>query len=490
MRRAPFSRCLGLVAALAVTSMATGDPPTVTETSIAGRSVDRVLLPAVPGVPSPAWVLLTSGSDEALRIDFFAPRLSDAPVTLSSTLPEGSDALAVFDLDGDGDVELLVGGDGWLASLGPIADLARSEGDVLPRRHGRVEAPGLDLAAMERAGLLAGGGPDLPLATAGRLRIERAGRIVDERALPSRARRSATGIVLSSPPVQRLPDGRWIVGPEAHGDLRLRSLVLPAAGDAGNRVEAWSRFRGPETVATARYTLLDGAPALIATTFRADKLGIFERQKLRIFHLGTDRTREGGGPQFETITESRRWQRAEAHLVELTGDDRQDLLLIHAKGLGGKELLVDTWEGRGGGRFGPEKRRSALPFQSLDWHYGMDLTGDGIPDLLAAGEDGITLFAGTPAGEKRPIERDPRWLFRLPTVPKDAVEETEVSVSVGSDGASAETIYSHYHFDVGTEGVLIERNVSWGSEARLQMFFLDPAGAGSEVKTMRIKCNK
>ena len=54
--------------------------------------------------------------------------------------------------------------------------------------------------------------------------------------------------------------------------------------------ETFTLFEDPETIERHRYLLLDGRPALLATTSKANKLGIFEEQKARVFRLAADRT--------------------------------------------------------------------------------------------------------------------------------------------------------------------------------------------------------
>ena len=60
-----------------------------------------------------------------------------------------------------------------------------------------------------------------------------------------------------------------------------------------------------EVVQWHRYMMLNDAPVLVLTVNSADKMGIFERQRLRVFDLRADRTRAGAGPLLEGRTASR-----------------------------------------------------------------------------------------------------------------------------------------------------------------------------------------
>ena len=105
---------------------------------------------------------------------------------------------------------------------------------------------------------------------------------------------------------------------------------------------------------------LDGRPALAVFTYAADRLGIFDQARLRLFPLAGDRTRAGAAPALAVDTTSHRWQRAAVAIADLDADGRDDVSVAQVKGLGGGALLIETYRGLGGGRFDRRPRRVRL----------------------------------------------------------------------------------------------------------------------------------
>ncbi len=234
--------------------------------------------------------------------------------------------------------------------------------------------------------------------------------------LPVSVERKSGRLVLSSPPVRVVGSPpRLAVGPEAHGQLRLRTLFLdpflgpfrvPTAspeGDGGpdpEPVERWSRLPGPERVVESAVWWIDSLPVLAVVTLRADKVGIFERKKLRLFELESDRTLAGSRPAFETLTASRMWQALGGDLVDADGDGDLDLVLVQPDGFGGDKLAVDVYPGSGTVRFAAKAVRSMVPVAESWWRYGDDWTGDRVPDLVCLSSGVLRLFSGRAALKK------------------------------------------------------------------------------------------
>lgn len=353
---------------------------------------------------------------------------------LRAGLPPESDALAAADLDGDGAEEVLLGEPGRLHSLGT------PENPTSPRL--LLSAPGLDLRRRS------GSGGRFEAAAVGRFRTWQAdgsGRLTPglELELPVRAARERTGLRLTTPPVTAIPrrDAAplWAAGPETEGRTRLRTVLLePEKSENGGetrRTESWSRLPSPEQVERSWYVTLDGRPALIVTTFDAEKLGLFEKKKLRVFLLGADRSRSGSGPVLAVQTESHRWQAVDPVVLDLDRDGHDDLVVIQPEGLAGGDLVVEAWFGKGGGRFEPSSRRTVLKDLAIrTWSYGQDLTGDGYPDLAAIREGRLLAFAGTASPRREILDRRPRHTFELPA--GAGTLTTEVSIGTGGTEAS------------------------------------------------------
>jgi hypothetical protein len=356
------------------------------------------------------------------------PDKAGAPRRLLDGLPEECNALAVADLDGDGTEEVLLGEPGKLYTLGTP--------DAISAPRLLLEENGLNLLRW-RADLF----PTFQVAAVGRLRMWtiEGGRFVPgpEQTLPVRASRERQALRLSSLPVTpvRLPDGGTVqaVGPEDNGKVRLRTVLLRPDG---TRTEAWSQFPGRENVDSFRYEALDGRPVLIVTTSDADKLGVFANQRFRLFALPTgDRSRSGQTPSLAFETESHRWFPIDPILLDLDRDGKQDLVVVQPEGLGGGDLVIDTFFGQGNSRFERPKRLKLSNLDARAWSFGQDMTGDGVPDLVTIGKTGLSLFAGTADPRKNILDRKVRQVVDL----GGAKETITVAVGVGNEGVSTET---------------------------------------------------
>jgi hypothetical protein len=346
------------------------------------------------------------------------PERAGAPRRLLDGLPEKSNALDAVDLDGDGAEEVLRGAPGRLWTLGspdaPAAPRLLLEASGLDLRRGRFQA--VEMGRL-RTWKLDGG----------RLILE------TEQALPVQAARERQALRLSSLPVAPVGDlDLKAIGPEENGKVRLRTILL---GPDGQRTDAWAQLPGREKVDSFRYVALDGKPALIVTTSDADRIGIFASQRFRLFLLSGDRTRAGRPPSLAFETESHRWFPVEPVLLDLDRDGKQDLVVLQPEGLGGGDLVVDTFFGQGNGRFDRPRRLKLGNLEARSWSYGKDLTGDGIADLVTISKTGLRLFAGTADPKKDLLDRRPRQTVDL----GGAQEMVSVAVGVGTEGADLES---------------------------------------------------
>ena len=378
-----------------------------------------------------------------LLLDAARAALGDPAATLTESpipLPRETESLALADLDGDGAPELLAGAPGRVWSLGDPA----SPGRPVPV----LTDPDVDLAAARP--LLDPALPLLPSPAVGRLRWYRpaaGGGLTPAGSapLPVRTRRRAHGLELSSPQPTLLPAAggappRWAAGPEPHGDRRLRSLLVdPLSGD-GAAAEYWSMLPSPERVESARFLTLDGHPALAVFTHAADRLGIFDQARLRLFRLGADRTRAGSVPILAVDTTSHRWQRAAVAIADLDADGRDDVSIAQVKGLGGGAILIETYRGMGGGRFDrrPKKVRLDAPDATWRWltHADSDLDGDDLPDLIALSEGRLLIYTSAPRRPGTALGDTPTWEIAWPR--PEADETREQAEGVTDDGGDDE----------------------------------------------------
>lgn len=364
-------------------------------------------------------------------------------------VPHEASALALLDLDGDGESEVAAGETGRLWSLGPPDALEVP----LPVLHGEA----VDLAAVRS--LLDPRLARFPTAEVGRLRwyapVDGKLAPAGSAALPVQARRRGGGLELSSPEPLPMsgPGGgapSWVAGPEAHGDRRLRSVLIDPAAPDGAAAEAWALLPGPERVASAQYVRIDGRPALVVFTHGADKLRLFDQKRVRVFFLATDRTRAGSTPALAAETRSHLWQDAEAAVADFDGDGHEDVAVAQVKGMfDGEAVEVDTYRGLGGGRFESRPRQVRLKLDAPDWRWTGDLDGDRLPDLVATTGDDLVVFTG--AGRRRgaALNDEPAWRLSFPPQarpgsPERVTEgeaapeapEVEVEVRAGSDGGT------------------------------------------------------
>ena len=341
--------------------------------------------------PGDTVSLVRVSLDETAGAESLRPLLRDLPVG----------ALGALDVDGDGAEDLLLAADGALHSLGPAAaphapaqvlDLAETEEVLLPSRWAGRELGGVAVASVGRARLF------VPRDT----RFDAA----LDRELPTHAVRVARGIVLSSPRLLGLggASARLAAGPEPVGRQRLRTLLF----DASATSEAWSLLPGPEVVDAVGYASLDGRPVMVVVTINAGRIGIFEKKKLRVFALESDRTQAGHAPVLAVLTTSHRWLPVTTTIVDVDRDGHDDLIALQPEGMGGGELVVETFFGRGEGRLTAPGRRQKLEVRSEASIYGHDLTGDGVADLAVLdGDDALLVFAGTGDPRRALLERQP-----------------------------------------------------------------------------------
>jgi hypothetical protein len=330
-------------------------------------------------------------------------------------------ALAAFDLAGDGGSDPVLGMQGLL--LTPAGGGVRKV----------LEEPDVDLRSV--TGVIAGR-PWLPVARAGILEL--LGRAPGgglarsvSFSLPLRAERPRWGLRLTSPPVTLLAGDPplFAVGPEEAGRRRLKTLLLPPAGEP---TEAWSLLPAEERLMDdRRYLRLDGVPMLAAVTF--GKIGILAKKRVRLFSLGKDRSRKGSAPTLAFETECPLWFPLDLTAADADGDGRKDLLLAHPGGVRGREMLVLAFQGLGSGRLDPKPRRWKLNEEASDWLYTTDLTADGVPDLLVLIKDRLRLYPGDAKGS-RPVAGQPLWSVPVAGVPKkDGEREPETGDAPDAD---------------------------------------------------------
>jgi len=451
------------------------------EANVPGLLLDWAALDRGDGTRE-IYILATTEDDPTerrslYRVDLEPPRL----VVLAADLAKEFDRLAAIDAQGEVGPELLLGRPGRIFR----AELAGSAETPETLEVTRVaSAPGLDLGS----DLPVRGGPKRPgvlnLPSAGRVRqFTRDGlgdwQLESRTPLVTRASRHRHGLRLTTPKstLMEVDDGMVLaVGPEAVGTYRLRSLLKPATEGTTAAGEVWSRLPGSERVQWSWFHVLDGRPVLLVTTNSADKLGVLERQQLRLFSLYGDRTQAGVGPWLTAKTTSRRWQQVEPFVADIDGDGDDDLVVAQIDGLGSGKAQFEAFVNTGRRSFEAKSRTSTLERESATWHFGSDLTGDGLADLVLLTEGELEVYAMLPAGSRRLIDRRPVWAFTGADIAR-----AEHSVTVGTGGVAVSDDRPSRTgrpevLDLDGDGrgeLILAENPEWGF-GRLRVVFLPP----------------
>ena len=330
----------------------------------------------------------------------------DRPATeLASGLGGWTKTLAAIELDGR--IQLVVGGLGRLASLGPLEQPSGSETPL-------VDHPGFDLRSLAPSRLRTGVERELVAAEIGTLRIWRpsggALALTEEIALPFRIERETEGLRLVGAPVAELPRDaearrRFAVGPEVIG-ARIRVALVEQAEGGWRRSEAWCALPGAETVEESWLGAVDGAPALLAHTQGAVEMNVFEDQLWRLCLLAPDPSRAGRAPALAVALDSKRWHDNRALLADVDRDGATDVLIVRPEGVTGTDLVVEIFAAKGSGRFESRSRRTDLDQAPSRYQLLDDSDGSGQPGLVTLDSGELTL---------RRFERDPkRVLERVP----------------------------------------------------------------------------
>ncbi|MCZ6727806.1 MAG: VCBS repeat-containing protein, partial [Acidobacteria bacterium] len=356
------------------------------------------------------------------------------------------------------------------------------DGSTPPELTRLFSAPGVDLAAMlpvrgagAERGQLSLPGVGLMRHFSPRTQASGWG-LARRRPLATRASRHQYGLRLTTPrsTLLRLAEGDlYAIGPESVDPRRLRSALLPAE-DGGAAREIWSRLPGPERVQSSWFDVLDGRPVLIVATNSADKIGILERQQLRLFSLYGDRTRAGVGPWLTAGTTSRRWQRVEPIVVDVDGDGDDDLVVVQVDGLGSGKIKLEAFLNTGSRSFAAKTRSTVLDQPPAGWHFGSDLTGDGLADLVLLSQGSLSVYPTLGQDPRRLLAKRPRWTFDGADIPR-----VEHSVEIGSGGVvvndarpskSGQPVVLDLDGD-GRGELLVAENPQWGF-GRLRVVFL------------------
>ena len=324
---------------------------------------------------------------------------------------------------------------------------SRSASDLKPL----LDVEGLSLAVLKRRGLIAEDSEILPIPEVGSIgrytEMPTGLELVDRVDLPVRARRRAGGFELWSPSLIPVEEGgkpsnaAWGTTTEALGAQRIGALLIDSSAPEGERVqENWFLFNAPEDVQQHRWVRIDGRTALIVATTPGDKLGIFQKLKVRIFYAGADRTRAGRRPTMSLETVTRRWYSIDPHVYDVTLDGKDDLVLIQPEGMGAGDLVVDVLPGKGNGRFDERgRRRTKLKDHSGYWYFGEDFNGDGRPDLATTAEGRLSLYALETKSKRKALKKEPFFTLDRDTETRGSTQVT-VTVAAGTDGTDVESI--------------------------------------------------
>ncbi len=406
---------------------------------------------------------------------------------LRDDLQGGAAILEAVDLDGDGTREVLFGVPGNLYSLGhPHLDEGQP-GEAV-QTHLLAER-GYDPRTRPSDGLLGPSdfAPWYGSAQVGRFETFRLAEPLHSHhryRLPVQVARTSVGLNLTSERVSVIqrPDGGtlFVSGPEALGHRRLRTVLIDptlAPDEAGAVEEAWSLLPGAERIEQSWYAWMGKRPVLIVAAQSANKIGIFEKKRLRVFPLRADRTRSGRRPVLDVITNNLRWYPMRIKVADINGDGSEDLVTLQSKGMGAGKLHVEAFLGKSSGRFEPTTKSSTLEVDFAVADLSSDLTGDGRADLICASSSWLRVYPGQEA-KRRLVTKKPLWEVPI----GELEEERVVAISVGGNQTTVETESPSYDqlatLDIDGDGraeaLLLERAVQGRGVVKIVRFPAEP----------------
>jgi hypothetical protein len=184
---------------------------------------------------------------------------------------------------------------------------------------------------------------------------------------------------------------------------------------------------------------------LLAETMPSDKLSLFGEKLLRLFPLEADRSRLGPAPLFAVQSGMNLWQDAHPVLVDVNRDGRMDLVIGYWKGLMSPRVALEAYVREPDGSFRSSPRTTAFDVKNGEGsylHYGDDLDGDSLPDLLVRRDESWLLHSGLPSSSgKKLVDRK---ATTLPLEVQETVLTGAVEIELSATGVS--------HFTAVTQG--------------------------------------
>lgn len=402
----------------------------ILDAPLAGRVRDHVVTVGADGRPV-VWLLVAPPTEDAESISPDSPEASTPEPSIEPALealprqllrlqvgehpslvltrddlPSDTRGLDAFDLDGDGDPELLLLRPDGIHRIEP-------EGGTAPVR--LLESEDVHWSAIDSRAVamtMHVGGATLhgPSDEPGHWPV------LADVDLPVKGRLTGGALRIRQPLPEAIgvdDEGRLFMATHAErvGARRVRTVVLavPSGGDV-SVIDAWGRLPEAEHLLGRHSLWIDGRPMLLLETKLAAKLELFGEKRLRLFELRHDRTRLGFAPVFATTSRMNLWQDASPVVVDVNGDDRPDLVVGYWKGLTGPKVVLDAYLRREDGSFDPSPRTTSFDVKHGDRSmllYGEDVDGDNRPDLLLRTDEELRLHRGLASrrGTKL-VERD------------------------------------------------------------------------------------
>jgi hypothetical protein len=389
----------------------------ILDAALEGRVRDHVVAVEADGRPV-VWLLVVPPTEDAGSISPDSPEASTPEPSIEPArealprqlhrlqvgerpslvltrddLPSDTRGLDAFDLDGDGDPELLLIRPDGIHRIEPEA----GSDPVMLFESDELHWSAIDSRAVAMTMLVGGATLHDPSVEAGPWPV------LGDVDLPVEGRLAGGALRIRQPlpePIGVADDGRLFLATRAErvGARRVRSVVLavPSEGDVGV-IDAWGRLPEAENLLGRHPLWIDGRPMLLLETKPAGKLALFGEKRLRLFALEHDRTRLGFAPVFATTSRMNLWQDASPVLVDVNDDDRPDLVVGYWKGLTGPKVVLDAYLRREDGSFDPTPRTTAFDVKHGDRSlllYGDDLDGDDRPDLLLRTDEELRLHRG------------------------------------------------------------------------------------------------
>ena len=186
-----------------------------------------------------------------------------------------------------------------------------------------------------------------------------------------------------------------------------------------------------------------GYSGRFVATKPSGKLGLFGEKRIRLFPLEHDRTRLGWPPLMAATSNMNLWQQSTPVMLDVNADGMEDLVVGYWKGLKNSRVVLDAYLRMPDRSFAKVPKTTAFDVEDGNRsfvHYGNDLNGDRVGDLILASGDAFLFYPGLHSTTgKKLVSKTPR----VAPVRQLDLGENSITISLGPTGSHVEGSLSH-----------------------------------------------